>query len=322
MALLYRGRYRLIQNVSTVLVVVFTFVTIGNVVSLQTTEQWHISSKALLSGLMFRFPDAGEGINPVATALAAFGIIGVGASELFAYPYWCLEKGYAKFTGPHSADDAWAQRARGWLRVMHYDAFCSMIVYTIATLAFFLMGVAVLYNEGLDPDGMRMVSTLARAYVPVFGDYARWLFLGGAVAVLYSTLLVATAGNARMWTDCCKLFGLISRHDQRTHDRTVTAFSVGMPVVCLIVFASGINPVRAILLAGAIQALLLPMLGIGALYFRYTRIDPRLRPSPLWDVALVVSFLGLLVAGLWGAWPDFIAPLLRLVGLSGGSPPG
>ncbi len=306
---------------STVLVVMFTFITIGNVVSLQATRQWHISAEALLSGLTFRFPDAGEGINPVATALAAFGIIGVGASELFAYPYWCLEKGYARFTGPHSPDDAWAQRARGWLRVMHYDAFCSMIVYTTATLAFFLMGVAVLYNEGLDPDGMRMVSTLARAYVPVFGVYARWLFLVGAVAVLYSTLLVATAGNARMWTDCCKLFGLISRNNQQTHDRAVMLFSVGMPVVCFAVFTSGINPVRAILLAGAMQALLLPMLGIGALYFRYTRIDPRLRPSRLWDVALVVSFLGLLVAGLWGAWPDFIAPLLRFVGLVGGSPP-
>ncbi len=316
--LLYRGRYRMIQNVSVVLVVLFTFITIGNVISLQTTQQWRITGDALMSGLTFRFPDAAEGVNPVATALAAFGIIGVGASELFAYPYWCLEKGYAKYTGRRTADDAWAQRARGWLRVMHYDAFCSMGVYTIATLAFFLMGVAVLYNEGLDPDGMRMVSTLARAYVPVFGQYARWLFLIGAVAVLYSTFLVATAGNARMWTDCCKLFGVIDHHNQRSHDRTITAFSVGMPVVCLAIFVTGINPVRAILLAGAMQALLLPMLGVGALYFRYTRTDPRLKPSLAWDAALVVSFLGLLVAGVWGAWPDFIAPLLRLIGLGGG----
>jgi Mn2+/Fe2+ NRAMP family transporter len=315
-SLLYRGRYKLIQNVSTALVVVFTFVTVGNVVSLQTTSQWHISTRALLSGLTFQLPDAGQGINPLATALATFGIIGVGASELFTYPYWCLEKGYAKFTGRRSDDPAWAVRARGWLRVMHYDAFTSMVIYTIATLAFFLMGVAVLHNEGLDPDGMRMVSTLARAYVPVFGPYARWLFLVGAVAVLYSTFLVATAGNARMWTDCLKLLGILDRRDQRAHDRAVTAFSVGLPMVCLGVFISGINPVRAILLAGATQALLLPMVGVGALYFRWTRTDPRLKPSWRWDVCLVVSFLGLLVAGVWGAWPDFIAPLLRVIGLA------
>ena len=265
-ALLYRGRYSMIQNLSTVLVVVFTFVTIGNVIALERTEQWHISAGALFSGMSFRFPDSSEGVNPVATALATFGIIGVGAAELFAYPYWCLEKGYAKFTGKHSSDPAWAVRARGWLRVMHYDAFASMVIYTIATLAFFFTGVAVLYNEGLDPDGMRMVSTLARAYVPVFGGYARWLFLVGAIAVLYSTFIAATAGNARMWTDGLKLFGLMEKHDQAKHDRAVSAFSVGIPFLCLIIFCSGFNPVQLILLAGATQALLLPMAGAGALY--------------------------------------------------------
>jgi Mn2+/Fe2+ NRAMP family transporter len=312
-ALLYRGRYRLVQNFSIALVVMFTIITLGNVVSLQATEQWHITGRALLSGLSFQFPEAIEGINPIATALATFGIIGVGASELFAYPYWCLEKGYAKFTGKRSDDPAWARRARGWLRVMHYDAFTSMVIYTTATLAFFLTGVAVLYSEGLDPDGMRMVSTLARAYVPVFGQYARWLFLIGAFAVLYSTFLVATAGNARMWTDCGKLFGILDRNNQRSHDRTVSLLSVALPFICLSLFLGGINPVRAILLAGAMQALLLPVVGFGALYFRYARTDPRLQPSGWWDAGLIVSFLGLLVAGLWGAWPEFVAPIINYI---------
>ncbi|MGD9644106.1 MAG: Nramp family divalent metal transporter [Pirellulales bacterium] len=312
-ALLYRGKYNVVQNVAIALVVAFTFITIGNVISLQTTDRWHITLESLLWGLSFQLPEAREGINPLATALAAFGIIGVGASELFAYPYWCLEKGYARFTGRRTDDPSWAVRARGWLRVMHYDAFVSMLVYTTATLAFFLTGVAVLYSEGLDPDGMRMVSTLARSYVPVFGEYARWLFLIGAFAVLYSTFLVATAGNARMWTDGCKLLGLVDRHSQSAHERTVTLFSVGMPIVCLLLFTWGINPVRAILLAGAMQSLLLPIIGVGALYLRYTRTDPRLTPSPWWDAALVLSFLGLAVAGLWGAWPDFIAPVVNAV---------
>lgn len=317
--MLFVGRYNLIQNLSTVLVVTFTFVTLGNVVSLQNTDQWHITADAFWSGLTFRLPSPEEGVNPLLTALATFGIIGVGASELCAYPYWCLEKGYAKYAGMRTPDAAWAQRARGWMRVMHYDAFTSMLIYTTATVAFFLMGVAVLYSEGLDPDGMRMISTLARAYVPVFGAYAGWLFLIGAIAVLYSTFLAATAGNARMWTDCCKLFGLIDRNSQKSHDRTVVAFSVGLPFVCLALFYSGINPVRAILLAGLMQSLLLPMLGAGALYFRFWRTDPRLKPSVFWDGALVVSCLGLLVAGVWGAWGDLIAPALRLAGFELGA---
>lgn len=317
--MLYVGRYNLIQNLSTVLVVTFTFVTLGNVVSLQNTEQWHITADAFWSGLKFQLPSTEEGINPLATALATFGIIGVGASELCAYPYWCLEKGYAKYAGARTADPAWAERARGWMRVMHYDAFTSMLIYTTATVAFFLTGVAVLYSEGLDPDGMRMVSTLARAYVPVFGAYAGWLFLVGAIAVLYSTFLAATAGNARMWTDCCKLFGLIDHNSQKSHDRTVVAFSVGLPFVCLALFFGGINPVRAILMAGLMQSLLLPMLGAGALYFRFRRTDPRLKPSLLWDCALVLSCVGLLVAGVWGAWPDFIAPVLRMAGIDVGA---
>ena len=39
----------------------------------------------------------------IAAAFGTFGITGVGASELYAYPYWCLEKGYARFTGPRIA---------------------------------------------------------------------------------------------------------------------------------------------------------------------------------------------------------------------------
>jgi hypothetical protein len=40
-----------------------------------------------------------------------FGITGVGASELFMYPYWCLEKGYARFTGPVDGTPQWRSRA-------------------------------------------------------------------------------------------------------------------------------------------------------------------------------------------------------------------
>ena len=49
-----------------------------------------ISGKQLLEGVRFRLPREALG-----AAVAAFGLTGVGASEIIAYPYWCLEKGYA-----------------------------------------------------------------------------------------------------------------------------------------------------------------------------------------------------------------------------------
>lgn len=298
--LLYRGRYNLIQSLSTVLVAMFTVLTIGNVVSLQTTEEFHIPMSDIARGLSFGAPELVAGKNPWLTALATFGIIGVGAGELLIYPYWCLERGYARFVGPHSDDDSWARRARGWMRVVYFDAFGSMILYTLVTVAFFLMGVAVLHPRGLDPDGMQMVSTLAEAYVPVFGAYARWLFLLGAIAVLYSTFLIANASYARIYTDALKVFGVMSQSNTVAHDRAVSAFSVVLPFVALAVYLVGTNPVSLILLGGLLNGVLLPVIGFSTIYFRYTQTDHRLRPGLLWDTFLILSCVGVLIVGLYG----------------------
>lgn len=305
--MLFYGRYNMIENLSTILVVSFTFITIGNVISLQTSEVWTISTEEIIRGLSFGVPAASGGMNPLLTALAAFGIIGVGATELIAYPYWCLEKGYARFTGPHSEDESWAHRAKGWMRVMKIDAFASMCIYTFATLAFYLMGVAVLHKEGLDPDGMRMVSTLAEAYVPVFGEYAKWLFLVGAIAVLYSTFLVANAANARIFSDGLRFFGVVNESKPNALQNWVKGMSLVLPLLCLAVFVAGANPVKLVLIAGTMQAVMLPMLGVAALYLRFTKIDSRLAPGRLWDLLLFLSCLGLLVAGGYGVYKQLFA---------------
>jgi len=298
--LLYFGRYNLIQSVSIGLVVGFTFITVGNVVALQLTDEWHIPFDELKKGLFFSLPEGGGKKDAIFTALAAFGIIGVGAAELIAYPYWCLEKGYAKFTGPRTDDPAWAKRANGWMRVMRYDAFTAMVIYTVATIAFFLMGVAVLHREGLDPDGMRMVSTLATAYVPVFGEYARWLFLIGAIAVLYSTYMVANAGYARMYADGLRVFGILKNPTEESRQQCVARFSFVLPLICLAVFLTGANPVVLILASGITQSTMLPFIGLSALYFRYQRTDRRLSPGLIWDTLLILSAIGLLISGSWG----------------------
>ncbi len=291
-ALLYFGRYALLEALCIGMVFCFTLITLGNVLALQTTA-YAIPLGDVLAGLAFGWPEA-----PGAwlTALAAFGIIGMGGTDLVVYPYWCLERGYARFIGPRSADDAWASRARGWLRVMRVDAFVSMCVYTLATLAFYFIGAAVLHAEGSDPDGMRMVSTLATAYVPVFGEYAKLLFLAGALAVLYSSFLVANAGSARLLTDCLCVCRLLTDTPE-ARERVIAGLSLALPLLGLLIFLTGWNPVRMIVLAGLVQSLVLPAIGFSALYLRFRLTDPRLRPGRLWDAALLLSCLSLLLVG-------------------------
>ena len=237
----------------------------------------------------------------MATALATFGIIGVGAAELISYPYWCQAKGYAKFTGPRDDSPEWAARAKGWLHVLRWDAWCSMVVYTFATIAFYLLGAAILGRAGLNPQGSDMIQTLSVMYEPVFGSIAPTLFLFGAFAVLYSTFFVANASHARVNSDGLRVYGLIPMSDE-SYRKTVRVLSGVFPMVCLSVYIFYPKPAVLVLLSGVMQAVMLPMLSAAALYFRYYKTDPRTRPGIAWDVFLWLSAFGMLVAGSWAAY--------------------
>ncbi|MGB0768577.1 MAG: Nramp family divalent metal transporter [Phycisphaeraceae bacterium] len=299
------GRYRLIQNVSTALVATFTLVTILNLVLMQLMPERRVTLDDLLSGMTFAIPP-GDGLM---VALAAFGIIGVGATELIQYPYWCLEKGYAKWTGPREDSEAWRRRAEGWVRVLKWDAWASMVVYTFATIAFYLLGAAILGRSGLNPKGDYLVRTLGEMYVPVFGDWAQGVFLFGAFAVLYSTFFVATASHSRVLADGLRVFGL-SGGDERSNRFWIRVFCGVLPIVFLgcFVFVSE-NPRQLVLAGGFMGALMLPLLGVTALYARYRRGDDRLRPLPIWDAFLWLSVAGLFVAGGWALYTKIIEPL-------------
>ena len=303
--LLMVGRYSFIQSFSIALVGSFTVITIVNLLMLQMNPTWAVSLTDVINGLKFRLPYRPDAIT---TALAAFGIIGVGAGELIVYPYWCLEKGYGKFTGPRDDSPEWAARARGWIRVMRWDSWSSMVVYTFATIAFYLLGAAILEPTGLDPKGSEMIRYLAVMYEPVFGPIAQSLFLFGAIAVLYSTFFVAMPSLARVFSDVLQELSLVKKSEE-AHIKRSQVLSVLIAVVCLLSYWTGWEPQAMVLLSGLTQSIMLPMLAGAALYFRYCRCDPRVTPGRTWDAFLWISAAGLLVAGIWAAWSK-IAPMV------------
>ena len=178
------GGYGAVEKGTTLMVVIFTLMTVVCVALLPAVGH-PVHWGDVASGLTFTIPSDPAA---VAAAVAMFGITGVGAAELVAYPYWCIEKGYARRAGLADGSAAWLDRARGWVRVMHVDAWVSMIVYTAATLAFYFLGAAVL--SGRDEKGLPakvgpMLTELSQMYAPVLGARGATAFIViGVFAVL------------------------------------------------------------------------------------------------------------------------------------------
>jgi hypothetical protein len=135
-------------------------------------------------------------------------------------------------------------------------------------------------------------------YEPVFGTWAKSLFLFGAFAVLYSTFFVANAGHARIVTDALGVL-TIGPQTPEAKQRWISAMCAIFPTLAWLVYVVFPQPTTLVLAGGAMQALMLPMLAVAALYFRYHRCDSRLRPGRLWDAMLWLSAFGLMITGGW-----------------------
>lgn len=184
-ASLIANRYGLIENVATFLTMAFVLVTVLVVIALPFSD-FAYSGADLGSGLSLQLP-----IGAIGIALTMFGLTGVASEEITAYTYWCLEKGYARWSGPNDGSEGYRRRARGWIAVMQKDALVSWVIYTVSTAAFYVLGAAVLHPQGLFPEGNEMILTLSETFAGVFGETGRIVFLIGALAALGSTIWAA-----------------------------------------------------------------------------------------------------------------------------------
>jgi Mn2+/Fe2+ NRAMP family transporter len=287
-AVLLGGGYNRVEKLALVKVGLFSMLTIFAAAVLMRRPE-AVTGSDLASGLSFELPAAG-----LATAIAVFGITGVGATELVMYPYWCIEKGYARYVGPRDASPAWTSRARGWIRVMHVDIVCSLIIYSLATVAFYLLGAGILYRMGTVPAGRDTVQVLSQIYTQTLGDWALWLFYVGAVVTLYGTIFAATAAHSRLFADMVRLGGGYAREDTQRRLKWRDRFVVLLAAVPALLYWFFESPVQMVVAGGVAQALLLPLIGIAAVYLRHTHLPQDIQPSRgttvlLWIAAAVMS---------------------------------
>jgi Mn2+/Fe2+ NRAMP family transporter len=285
--LLLSGGYKRIERVTTFLVASVTLITVGCVAMLPAMG-YPVRGEDLQDGFSLRVLTLSSAA--IAAAFGAFGITGVGASELFAYPYWCLEKGYCRFTGVRSDSPEWVERARGWMRVMYLDAWVSMVVFTVATVAFYIMGATVLHRQGLHPQKEEMIRTLSEMYVPAFGPWTKTVFLIGVWAVLFKTLYVSSASNSRLSADFLSLTRVVRYAEGAQRARWIRRFCIFFPTLALLLYFWQRDPKGMVIIGGFVQAATLPIIAGAALYLRYRRLDRRLAPSRAFDVCLWIAF--------------------------------
>src|ERR671916_1364475 len=291
--LLYSNRYGLIERGAVSLVVIFSVLTVIIALGLLWTP-FAYDAGDILGGLTFAIPAGALG-----AAIAMFGITGVGADEITFYTYWCVEKGYARWAGPNDGSEEWARRANGWIKVMYKDAAVSWVIYTFGTLAFYLMGAAVLHPQGLAPQGNTMITTLSRMYTDTLGEWASILFLVGAIAVLGSTLWAAIPSWSRMYTNLLATLGVLDWQDPVARLKWIRIFTVALPLLWAVIYLTIQSPVIMVQIAGVMTGIFLVGVVWAVYWLRRNETDPRLHGGRAFAICLGVSSAAIALLGVY-----------------------
>jgi len=251
----------------------------------------------VMSGMTFSLGDVGMREAALFAVISLLGALGTTANEMFMYPYWILEKGYADNVG-RDTDDGWLERARGWIRVLQVDAGVATLLATVITAAYFLVGCAILHEKGEVPSGMKVVEQLSQIYTETYGKWSYGVFMFGGFCTLFSTIVVVVAASGRMWTDLLSSMGMIKYEDpreRRKYNRIFQNLYLGA-FLLLTIFAAttGIDPAKLVIQGQYINGLVnTPLLMFGILFLAFFSTDKRLRMGIVSAVLLVVTALAI-----------------------------
>ncbi len=298
---LWQGWYRHLEMLVMVLVGAFSISVFVGVFLIQGTP-FRISADELLSGLTVSLDVANYREQVGYAVISLMGALGVAANELFMYPYWILEKGYARELGdPTSA--GWTDRARHWIRTIWLDAGLSTLLATVVTAAFFLLGAAVLYRQRIVPEGSQVVDQISQVYTQSYGAWSKWVFVVGAFCTLWSTLVVIAAASGRMWTDLFGSMGFVDTGNattvRRCHRIMQTVWVCGLVLAYLLISRIyGAQPEKHIVAGHFVLGAVMTPLLMFAICWMAFHTDARVRMGRGTALALITSVLVILVCVL------------------------
>jgi Mn2+/Fe2+ NRAMP family transporter len=134
------------------------------------------------------------------------------------------------------------------------------------------------------------------------GTGGLYLFYVGAFMVLYSTLFVSSASNARLFADAGGLAGVFRYRSPDDRMRVVRSAVFAIPILVMLVYVQFESLVTLVLIGGVAQAMMLPFLAGGAVYFHHVHIPPGLRASRIGTILLWIAFVAMTSVGIFQVW--------------------
>jgi len=297
--LIYKNYYSIIEKTAILMVAGFTLLTLASVLAISFTP-FAFTFSDVLTGLRFELPP-----DLAFIAIGAFGITGVASDEIIAYTYWCLEKGYATYTGVNDGSEEWQLRANGWIKIMQLDAIVAMVIYTIVTAAFYLLGASILHGQKEIPEGNELINSLALIYTQSLGSEARLAYLAGAFFVLYSSVFATLAYWSRLFPDIFGQLGWINAESLTDRKKWVAILAWLFPCLWVIAYLFIEMPTFMILSGGAVGSILLLIVVFAAINFRSQNKFLKIASGPVSEIMFWLSVASIASISIYGIFKLF-----------------
>ena len=297
--LIYKNYYSIIEKTSILMVAGFTLLTLASVLAISFTP-FGFTFSDIMTGLKFELPP-----DLVFIAIGAFGITGVASDEIIAYTYWCLEKGYANHTGVNDGSEDWQLRANGWIKIMQLDAIVAMIIYTLVTAAFYLLGASILYGQKEIPEGNELINSLASIYTQSLGSEARFAYLAGAFFVLYSSVFATLAYWSRLFPDIFGQLGWINPESVTDRKKWVAILAWLFPCLWVIAYLFVEMPTFMILSGGVVGSVLLLIVVFAAINFRFQNKFLKIASGLVSEIMFWLSVASIASVSIYGIFKLF-----------------
>ena len=296
LAMLLGGGYQRIERFAIVKVGLFTLLTVcAAAVLLRRPGAVDLSD--LASGLSFGLPPAG-----LVTAIAVFGITGVGATELVMYPVLVHRKRVRPVRRAARSIGRMG-RARSWVDTRHARGH--------PLLARGLHPG----DRGILPSGRRRAASHRRRAGEPRYHRRSVSDLHANAGRLGAVGLLRRRGGHVVRDDLRRdrrarapvrrrrpNHGLYAREDADSRRRWRDRFVVALAAIPALLYWLFESPVRMVVVGGIAQALMLPLIGLGVTYLRHTHVPEEIQPSVAITVLLWLSTAVMFAFAIYSGW--------------------